>query len=117
MATTYRVHGAGVDRARGLIDAGQYDLETERGDGQPSAEDANDQIERHGDEGFGAWNLAVDTHACEDTKDRFGFPDGDFRRVLRSALIATWQRAPQYGHDDVEQAADQSLDHLDRVRA
>ena len=100
-----------------MIDAGQYDLDTDWEDGQASTDDENDQIERHGYDGFGAWHLAIDTDASEETKDRYGFPYGDFRRVFRTGLIAAKQRASQFGHDDVERAADDLLTHLDDVAA
>lgn len=117
MSTSYRVNQAGVDKARRMIDAGQYDLDTEWDDGQPSADAENDHIERHGDDGFGEWHLAIDTAAGERTKERFGFPYGDFRRVFRTGLIAARQRAAQFGHDDVARAAGELLEHLDARRS
>lgn len=115
--TSYRVHDAGVAKARSMIEAGQYDLTTEWEDGQPSSDDENDKIERDGHDGYGEWHLALDTGASDQTKDRYGFPYGDFRRVFRSALIASKQRASQFGHDDIERAADELLDHLDQTTA
>lgn len=115
--TSYRVHDAGVEKARSMIAAGQYDLDTDWEDGQPSTDAENEQIERHGYDGFGEWHLAIDTGASDETKDRFGFPYGDFRRVHRNGLIAAKQRASQFGHDDVERIADELLDHLDTVKA
>jgi hypothetical protein len=115
--TKYAVNAAGVRKARELIDADQYDLDTEWGDGAPSADEGNAQIERHGYEGYGEWHLAIDTEASEDTKDRYGFPYGDFHRVFRSALIHAKQRAVQNGHDEIASAADDVLNRLDTVRA
>jgi hypothetical protein len=116
MASKYRVHDDGVAKARQMIDGTQYDLETEWGDGAPSTEQANDKIDRDGYEGYGEWHLAVDTEASADTKDRYGFPFGDFRRVFRSALLAAKQRAAQNDHADVEQAADDLLRRLESAR-
>lgn len=115
--TTYRVNQAGVDKARQMIDANQYDIETPWSEAAPSSDDGNAQIERHGYEGYGEWHLGIDTEASEETKDRYGFPYGDFSRVNRSALIHAKQRASQNGHDDIEAAADELLEHLDSVRA
>lgn len=115
--TTYRVNQAGVDKARQMIDANQYDTETPWSDAAPSSDDGNAQIERHGYEGYGEWHLAIDTEASEETKDRYGFPYGDFSRVNRSALIHAKQRASQNDHGDIESAADDLLEHLDAVRA
>lgn len=115
--TTYRVNQAGVDKARAMIDAHQYDVDAEWSDAAPSADDGNAQIERHGYDGYGEWHLAIDTGASEETKDRYGFPFGDYSRVIRSALIHAKQRASQNGHDEIEAAAGELLDRLDDVRA
>jgi hypothetical protein len=114
---TYDVHRAGVAHARRLIESRQYDLETPWSEAAPSAAEENAFIERHGYEGYGEWHLAVDTGAAEETKDRYGFPVGDFRRVNRAAVIHAKQRATQNGHEAVAEAADQILRHLDEVRA
>lgn len=98
-----------------MIDSHQYDLDAEWGEAAPSTEDENDKIERDGFAGFGEWHLALDTEASEDTKDRYGFPFGDFRRVMRSGLVAAKQRAAQHDHDAIERAADELLDQLDSV--
>ncbi len=55
----------------------------------------------------------IDETADEETKDRYGFPYGDFRRVHRSGLIAAKQRAAQNDYADIEQAADALLSLLD----
>jgi hypothetical protein len=113
--TTYRVNKAGVDKARAMIDAKQYDMQTSWSDAAPSADDGNAQIERHGYDGYGEWHLGIDTEASEGTKDRYGFPFGDFSRVNRAALIHAKQRASQNGHDEIETVADELLGHLDAV--
>ncbi len=113
----YRVNESGVAKARDLIDAGQYVLDSEWGEAQPDADAENAQLERHGYDGFGQWHLAIDTDASEQTKDRYGFVYGDFRRLHRSGLIAAKQRAAQNDHDDVEAAADDLLTRLDELRA
>ena len=113
---TYRVNEAAVTRARELIDAGKYDTDTEWSDAAPSADDENAEIERNGYDGFGAWHLAVDPEANEETKKRYAFPYGDFATVNRAALIHAKQRAAQNGHDAIEKAADDLLRQLDRTR-
>ena len=113
----YRVNEAGVRKARAMIDANQYDLETEWSEAAPSSEKGNAEIERHGYDGYGEWHLAIDTEASEETKDRYGFPYGDFRRVNRAALIHAKQRAAQNGHDAITSAADDLLERLDKTRA
>jgi hypothetical protein len=112
----YRVNKAAVAQARKLIDAGAYDDETPWSDAAPSADDANKVIEKQGWDAFAAWHLAEDPDASEETKARFAFPYGDFAKVNRAALIHAKQRAAQNGHDDIEKAADDLLERLDKKR-
>lgn len=113
----YLINEAGVDKARRMIDARQYDGHTEWSKAAPDAKAENEQIERHGWEGYGEWHLALDTDASEQTKDRYGFPYGDFARVNRAALIHAKQRASQNDHTEVARVAGELLDHLDSVRS
>lgn len=114
--TTYSVNKAGVAKARELIDAGKYDDSTEWSDAAPSADDENGYIDKHGYDGYGEWHLALDKEANDETKDRYGFPFGDFRKVNRAALIHAKQRASQNDHDAVAKEADKLLEHLDAQR-
>ena len=113
---TYRVNEDGVAKARDLIDAGKYDDATEWSDAAPSAEDENAEVEKHGYEGFGAWHLAIDPDASEETKGRYRFPYGDFSKLSRAALVAAKQRASQNDHVEIEKAAGRLLEHLDVKR-
>ena len=51
--------------------------------------------------------------ANDETKARYAFVVGDFRRVHRSGLIACVYRASEWRHKDVELAAHDLLQHLD----
>jgi hypothetical protein len=85
---SYHVHDSGVAKARELIASHQYVLDSRWSDAQPSADDENANLERDGWEGYGRWHLAIDDDASPETKQRYGFVFGDFRRVHRSALVA-----------------------------
>ena len=110
---TYRVNDDALKQARKLIDAGTVDVDTEWSDAAPSADDENAEIEAHGYDGYGAWHLAVDPDAGEETKGRYAFPYGDFTTVNRAALIHGKQRAAQNDHDAIEKAFDELLQRLD----
>lgn len=114
--TAYQINRPGVEKARSLIDAHHYDLETPWSEAAPSAEEENAMLDRHGWSGYGDWHLAVDADTSGETKGRYGFPYGDFRRVNRAALIHAEQRAAQNGHEKVAAAAKQLLEHLDATR-
>lgn len=113
---SYQVNKAAMTEARKLIDAGKYDDKTEWSDAAPSAAEENDEIERHGYDGYGEWHLAIDPDASTETKGRYKFPYGDFSKVNRAALIHAKQRATQNDHDQIADAADQLLQYLDRKR-
>lgn len=113
----YEINPAGVAKARHMIDQHQYDLGAQWSEAAPSSQEANAFIERHGYDGYGEWHLALDAEASEETKDRYGFPFGDFRRVIRAALIHAKQRAVQNGHREVADVAGDLLDRLDAEHA
>jgi hypothetical protein len=109
----YKVNEAAVKQARRLIGEGTVDTETGWGEAAPAAAEGNQEIEREGYDGYGRWHLGIDTEASEETKDRYGFPYGDFKKVNRSALIHAKQRASQNDHQEIEKVAGDLLDRLD----
>jgi len=113
----YRVNQDGVAHARKLIDAGEYDDETEWSEAAPSAAEENREREDEGQEGYGEWHLAVDPDEGEGTKGRYRFPYGDFAKVNRAALVHAKQRASQNEHPEIERAADELLQRLDAARS
>ena len=114
---TYSVNKRAVARARGLIDAHQYVLDSEWGDVQPSAADENAYLVSHTWDEYAEWFLGLTEGATDETKGRYAFVYGDFRRVHRSGLIACQYRAAEWRHKDVELAAHRLLQHLDAVSA
>jgi hypothetical protein len=111
----YEVNDAAVQRARALIAGRQYVLDSDWGDAQPDAEAGNAYLERHSWEVSAAWDLGLTVGANEETKARYGFVYGDFRRVHRTALIACVYRASEWRHKSVELAAHDLLQELDRA--
>ena len=111
----YLVHERGVAHARDLIEARQYVLDSDWGDRQPRATDENDYLERHSWDEYAQWFLGLTEGATDATKARYAFVYGDFRRVLRTGLIACVYRAAQWRHKAVEHAAYDLLQQLDRV--
>lgn len=110
---SYAVNEAAVKRARELIDARQYVLDSDWGDVQPSAEDENAFLERRSWDEYADWHLGLTEGANDHTKARYAFVYGDLRRVHRTALIACVYRAAEWRHKDVELAAHDLLQHLD----
>ena len=90
-------------------------LRSDWGDVQPKAATENAYLENHGWEEYGAWFLGLTEGANEETKARHAFVYGDFRRIHRTGLIACVYRAAEWRHKEIELAAHELLQHLDRV--
>jgi hypothetical protein len=111
----YTVNPDAVDHARRMIDARQYVLDSDWGVVQPRAASQNAFLANHSWSDYAAWHLGLTVGADDETKARYAFVYGDFRRVHRSALIACVYRASEWRHKDVELAAFDLLQRLDHV--
>ena len=111
---SYSVNPAGVAHARELIEKKQYVLDSEWGEVQPKAADENAYLEKHSWDEYGAWHLGLTEGANDETKALYAFVCGDFRRLHRSGLIACVYRAAEWRHKEVELAAHDLLQELDR---
>jgi hypothetical protein len=114
---SYSLNEAAVAQARGLIDAHQYVLDSSWGDVQPSADDENAYLASHSWADYAKWHLGLTDGAADETKARYAFVYGDFRRVHRTGLIACEYRAAEWRHKAIELAAHDLLQHLDSKHA
>jgi hypothetical protein len=114
---SYSVNEPGVAHARELIDARQYVLDSNWGEAQPRAEHENEYLSSHSWEEYAGWHLGLTDGASDQTKARYAFVYGDFRRVHRSGLIACHYRAAEWRHKEIELAAHDLLQYLDRTSA
>jgi hypothetical protein len=112
---TYHVNPDAVAHAERLIDARQYVLTSEWGTVQPRAPQENAFLESHSWEQYAAWHLGLTEGANDETKARYAFVYGDFRRVHRMGLIACHYRAAEWRHKEIELAAHDLLQRLDAV--
>lgn len=106
-----------VARARELIEARQYVLDSDWGEVQPRAEAENEFLKSHSWDQYAAWHLGLTDGANDHTKARYAFGYGDFRRVHRTGLIACVYRASEWRHKDIELAAHDLLQLLDKRTA
>src|SRR6476659_10605319 len=111
----YEVNEAGVAHMRDLIDKHQYVLESTWGDVQPDADAENAYLERHSWDEYAAWHLGLTVGATDETKARYAFVYGEFRRGHRTGLIACVYRASEWRHKAVELAAHDLLQDLDKA--
>jgi hypothetical protein len=109
----YELNDLAVANARRLIDARQYVLDSDWGEAQPRSEGQNAFLKSHSWHEYALWHLGLTEGATDETKARYAFVYGDFRRVHRTGLIACVYRASEWRHKAVELAAHDLLQHLD----
>ena len=112
---TYSVNKAAVAHCRKLIEDKQYVLDSDWGEVQPDASAQNSYLETHTWAEYAAWHLALKDEATDETKARYAFVYGDLRRVHRTGLIACVYRASEWRHKEVELAAHDLLQLLDKT--
>jgi hypothetical protein len=111
---SYTLNKKTVANIRKLIEAKQYVLDSDWGEVQPKADDENAYLKNHDWDDYAAWHLGLTDGATDETKGRYAFVVGDFRRVHRSAIIASHYRAAEWRHKAIELAAHELLQVLDK---
>ena len=114
---SYAVNKHAVAHARELIERRQYVVRSEWGEVQPRAADQDAYLASHTWDDYAAWHLGLTEGASDETKGRYAFVFGDFRRIHRSGLIACHYRAAEWDHKEIELAAHELLQLLDATRA
>jgi hypothetical protein len=113
----YSANERAIARAKRLIQGRQYVLNSDWGDVQPNARDENAFLRSHSWDEYGEWHLGLMEGASEETKARYAFVYGDFRRLHRTGLIACHYRAAEWRHKEIELAAHELLQLLDESTA
>jgi hypothetical protein len=112
---SYTVNDEAVAKAKRLIESRQYVLNSDWGDVQPNAALENSYLESHSWEEYSEWHLGLTEGPADDTKARYAFVYGDFRRLHRTGLIACQYRAAEWRHKEIELAAHELLQLLDKT--
>jgi hypothetical protein len=114
---SYTVNERAVAHARRLIETRQYVLDSNWGEVQPTAGDENKFLESHSWDEYEQWHLGLTGGARDETKARYAFVYGDFRRLHRMGLISCHYRAAEWRHKEIELAAHELLQLLDESSA
>jgi hypothetical protein len=114
---SYSVNERAVAKAHRLIESRQYVLDSDWGEVQPKAAAQNAFLRSHSWEEYAEWHLGLTDGATDETKARYAFVFGDLRRLHRSGLIACHYRAAEWRHKEVELAAHDLLQLLDKTSA
>jgi hypothetical protein len=111
---SYTLNERAVAHARKLIAGRQYVLDSDWGEVAPGADDENAYLKTHAWDDYASWHLGLTDGATDETKARYGFVFGDFRRIHRTGLIACVYRASEWRHKEIELAAHDLLQELDK---
>ena len=116
---TITLNSEALANAEKLIKAGKavHDERDDWSEHAASTEAENRFLDKEGWDAFAEWHLGVDREASDETKGRFSFPFGDYRKVHRCAVISLESRAAQYDHDDIAKAAKRLLEKIDAADA
>src|SRR5262245_16897366 len=95
---SYSVNETGLAHAKQLIAARGYVVRTEWGAVQPTADQQTAFLEAHSWDEYSGWHLGLTDGARDETKARYAFVFGDFRRIHRMGLIACHYRAAEWMH-------------------
>ena len=110
----YTLNKRAFEHARDLIESRRYVLRSDWGERQPRAVDQNRYLRSHDWGEYAEWHLGLTEGANDETKARYAFVFGDFRRVHRTGIIAVHFRAAEWRHKEIELAAHELLQVLDR---
>jgi hypothetical protein len=113
-----KLYRTGYQHARKLVEEGKavYDDRDAWSEHQPSTQEENEYIARHGMKEYGKWHLGVDDEAAEDTKGHYKFPYSDFRKVHRCALLSAETRAGRNKYLDIEKAAHELHQRIEKEK-
>lgn len=103
---TVKLNRTGFEFGKKLVSEGKI-VRDERdawSEDQPSADEENAFIREYGFEEYAKWHLGIEEEDPEDTKRRYKFPFGDFKKVHRCAVLSAESRAGEYKYLDIELA-------------
>ena len=113
-----RLNPVGFEHARNLIRQGRFVADSKGSwtGHYPRHQVENDFIRASGSQEYSKWHLGVDSRHRIGSKARYKFPFGDFINVHRCGLLAVKARAREFGHADIEAAAEQLLAEIEISR-
>jgi len=82
---------------------------------QPTPDSENAFLKNHKIDEYGKWFLGTKQETNANTKEHYEFPIGNFNMLFRSGVIAAKQRAAQFKHTEIENAAAELLQMMDET--
>ncbi len=114
-----KLNETGYEYARQLVTDGKFvaDERDAWSEHQPSTQQENEFIQKHGISAYARWHLGTDDTEPPDRKAHYKFPYGDFEKVHRCGVLAAESRAGQRKYFDIERAAAHLHGMIDEARA
>ena len=110
------VYKEGFENAKWLISEGHFvDDKGNWDEINPGTQEEDAFIREHGVAAYAKWHLGVKEGGSREDKTTYSFPYGDFKNVHRSALMAAEERAKQYSHFAIRDAAVELISQLDEA--
>ena len=106
---------AGFDFAKELIADGKIDVDPNDAWAakKPDAAEELRFIEEYGYGSYGHWHLGMNTAEGPQTQEAYSLPIGDFKKVVRSALVAAAEKAEADDQADIRDAANLLIGVID----
>ena len=108
-----KLNNKGFKKAQSLINSGKIDMNSSW---DFTAEDGNKILGDDNWKEYGKWFLGVNEDTDAETKEHYKFPFGKDGKVYRKALTAIRQRAAQFKHEDIFEAAGKLMDMFEDER-
>ena len=108
-----KLNNKGFKKAQTLIKAGEVNMDS---DWDFSANDGNKILGDDNWSAYGQWFLGVKDEVDAETKEHYAFPFGKDGKVYKKALTAIRQRAAQFKHEDIFEAAGKLIDMFEDDR-
>ncbi len=108
-----KLNRKGFKKAQTLIKAGEVNMDS---DWDFSADDGNKILGDDNWSAYGQWFLGVKDDVDAETKEHYAFPFGKDGKVYKKALTAIRQRAAQFKHEDIFEAAGKLIDMFEDDR-
>ena len=104
-----------IKEAQMLINHHEVDLDASDWDEcAPTPDEVDHFIDTHDMSEYGLWFLGLNHDAAPEVKEHYVYPIGDLKLVHRSALVMSRDKAAKANHKEIEQAAKQLLDLIDK---
>lgn len=82
---------------------------------KPTDDEIVKYLNTHDISSYALWHLGINSDFPEDAKERYDYPTGDLKIVHISALKDSLEHARHHGHKDIEHAAKELIELINKT--